>query len=99
MRLWGGRFEQDPDELAHQFTASLPVDQRLAEYDIAGSIAHVRMHPAAPGFDLEAITDSAPRRIADYRMLLHPELKAHAAERGIHLIGYRSLRDLIRGVR
>ena len=43
MRLWGGRFGQDPDELAHQFTASLPFDKRLAEYDIAGSIAHVRM--------------------------------------------------------
>jgi argininosuccinate lyase len=43
MRLWGGRFGQGPDELAHQFTSSLAFDQRLAEYDIAGSIAHVRM--------------------------------------------------------
>jgi argininosuccinate lyase len=43
MRLWGGRFAKDPHELAHQFTSSLPVDQRLAEHDIAGSIAHVRM--------------------------------------------------------
>ncbi len=43
MRLWGGRFGEDPSELAHRFTASLSVDKRLAEYDIAGSIAHVRM--------------------------------------------------------
>jgi argininosuccinate lyase len=43
MRLWGGRFEKKPDELAHEFTASLPFDRRLAEHDIAGSIAHVRM--------------------------------------------------------
>ncbi len=43
MRLWGGRFGEDPAELAHRFTASLSVDKRLAEYDIAGSIAHVRM--------------------------------------------------------
>jgi argininosuccinate lyase len=43
MRLWGGRFAKDPDQLAHQFTSSLPFDQRLAQHDIAGSIAHVRM--------------------------------------------------------
>jgi argininosuccinate lyase len=43
MRLWGGRFSKGPDELAHRFTQSLPFDRRLAEHDIAGSIAHVRM--------------------------------------------------------
>jgi hypothetical protein len=43
MRLWGGRFSKGPDELAHDFTQSLPFDRRLAEHDIAGSIAHVRM--------------------------------------------------------
>jgi len=43
MRLWGGRFEKKPDELAREFTASLPFDRRLAVHDIAGSIAHVRM--------------------------------------------------------
>jgi len=43
MRLWGGRFSKGPDELANEFTRSLPFDQRLAEHDIAGSIAHVRM--------------------------------------------------------
>jgi argininosuccinate lyase len=43
MRLWGGRFAKKPDELAHQFTTSLPFDRRLVEHDIAGSIAHARM--------------------------------------------------------
>jgi argininosuccinate lyase len=43
MRLWGGRFAKDPDELAHEFGSSLRFDRRLAEHDIAGSIAHVRM--------------------------------------------------------
>ncbi len=43
MRLWGGRFAKKPDELAHRFTTSLPFDRRLAEHDIAGSIAHARM--------------------------------------------------------
>ncbi len=43
MRLWGGRFTKKPDELAHEFTSSLSFDRRLAEHDIAGSIAHARM--------------------------------------------------------
>jgi len=43
MRLWGDRFAKDPDKLAHDFTSSLPFDRRLAEQEIAGSIAHVRM--------------------------------------------------------
>jgi len=43
MLLWGGRFARDPDDLAREFTSSLSVDRRLAEHDIAGSIAHVRM--------------------------------------------------------
>jgi argininosuccinate lyase len=43
MRLWGGRFGKDPDQLAHEFTRSLSFDQRLVEHDIAGSIAHARM--------------------------------------------------------
>ncbi|MFB3881330.1 MAG: argininosuccinate lyase [Armatimonadota bacterium] len=43
MRLWGGRFSEKPDELAHQFTSSLSFDRRLVEHDIAGSIAHARM--------------------------------------------------------
>jgi len=29
MRLWGGRFEKKPDELAREFTASLQSDRRL----------------------------------------------------------------------
>jgi argininosuccinate lyase len=43
MRLWGGRFGEGPDDLAGAFTSSLAFDQRLAEHDITGSIAHVRM--------------------------------------------------------
>ncbi len=43
MRLWGGRFSKKPDEMAHEFTTSLPFDRRLVEHDIAGSIAHARM--------------------------------------------------------
>lgn len=38
-RLWGGRFNQSTDALAAKFNNSLPVDWRLAEVDVRGSIA------------------------------------------------------------
>jgi argininosuccinate lyase len=39
MKLWGGRFNEEPDALAFRYNASLSVDWRLAPYDIQGSIA------------------------------------------------------------
>ncbi len=41
MKLWGGRFNQSSHELLEQYTESLSFDQRLWEFDINGSIAHV----------------------------------------------------------
>lgn len=43
MKLWGGRFQQDTNELVLQYTSSIGFDQRLAEFDIQGSLAHARM--------------------------------------------------------
>jgi argininosuccinate lyase len=42
-KAWGGRFEQEPAELAARFSASVDVDKRLAPQDIRGSLAHVQM--------------------------------------------------------
>jgi argininosuccinate lyase len=39
MTLWGGRFSQQPDQLAFDLNASLSVDQRMAIQDVDGSIA------------------------------------------------------------
>ena len=41
--LWGGRFEDSPSDFTQAFGASLPVDQRMWESDIAGSKAHATM--------------------------------------------------------
>ena len=41
--LWGGRFEDAPEQFTQAFGASLPVDQRMWESDIAGSKAHAAM--------------------------------------------------------
>lgn len=43
MKLWGGRFNKPTNELVEQYNASIQFDQRLAPYDILGSIAHVSM--------------------------------------------------------
>ena len=43
MKLWGGRFTKETNQLVHNFNASLSFDQKFYEEDIAGSIAHVTM--------------------------------------------------------
>ena len=44
---WSGRFSEPVDALVQRFTASVMFDKRLAEADIAGSLAHARMLAAA----------------------------------------------------
>jgi len=41
--LWSGRLEEKPEAEAFAFQASIAVDQRLVQEDIAGSRAHVAM--------------------------------------------------------
>jgi argininosuccinate lyase len=40
---WSGRFNEPVSDLVKRFTASVAFDQRLAEFDIEGSLAHARM--------------------------------------------------------
>ncbi|GDX60666.1 argininosuccinate lyase [Nitrosomonadaceae bacterium] len=42
-KIWSGRFSEPVSELVQRYTASVHFDQRLAEYDIQGSIAHAEM--------------------------------------------------------
>ncbi len=44
---WSGRFKEPVSDLVKRFTASVQFDQRLAEFDIDGSLAHARMLQAA----------------------------------------------------
>jgi argininosuccinate lyase len=41
--LWSGRFDEPVTDLVKRYTASVGFDQRLAEFDIEGSLAHARM--------------------------------------------------------
>ncbi len=43
MKLWGGRFTKETNQLVHNFNASISFDQKFFRQDIDGSIAHVTM--------------------------------------------------------
>lgn len=43
MKLWGGRFTKETDELVNNFNASISFDQKFYRHDIIGSIAHAKM--------------------------------------------------------
>ena len=42
-KSWSGRFSEPVAELVKRYTASVDFDQRLARFDIQGSLAHARM--------------------------------------------------------
>ena len=42
-KLWGGRFTEKSDTWLNNFGASIFFDYQLAEEDIEGSLAHVKM--------------------------------------------------------
>ncbi|MCD8371669.1 MAG: argininosuccinate lyase [Clostridiales bacterium] len=60
MKLWGGRFTKEENQLVHNFNESLSFDQKFYHQDIRGSIAHATML-AKQGIlseeDARAITD------------------------------------------
>lgn len=43
MKLWGGRFTKETDNLVYNFNASISFDQKFFRQDIQGSIAHATM--------------------------------------------------------
>jgi argininosuccinate lyase len=69
-RAWSGRFAEPVDRLTQRYTASVDFDQRLAEFDIAGSLAHARMLSRCgilPKPDLEAIERGMELVLAEIR--------------------------------
>jgi len=43
MKLWGGRFTKETDELVNNFNASISFDQKFYKQDVRASIAHATM--------------------------------------------------------
>lgn len=68
--MWGGRFSAKPDAVMEAINASIDIDQRLAEEDIAGSVAHATMLAAQEIIskaDLEAILGGLDTIITEIR--------------------------------
>ena len=53
MQTWSGRFSEPVGDLVKRYTASMEFDQRLAEADIACSLAHARMLAAVGVLDAQ----------------------------------------------
>ncbi len=60
-------------------------------------LTHFVIHPAAETPELRAITRSWRSRVADYEVFRRPEMKAWVRGEGLHVVGYRALRGLLRG--
>lgn len=79
MKLWGGRFTKETNQLVHNFNASISYDQKFYHQDIDGSIAHVTML-AKQGVlsqeDKEAIVhglEGIKKDLEDGTLLITPE--------------------------
>jgi predicted glycoside hydrolase/deacetylase ChbG (UPF0249 family) len=64
---------------------------------LPAGITHFIIHPSKDTPELRAITPDWPSRVADYQAFSSQELRATIKNSGIHVIGYRALRDLMRG--
>ena len=69
---------------------------RRAFAELPPGVTHFLYHPARPGDEIMGIAGDWASRVADYQALLSVELRDYLAASGIHLIGYRRLRDLMR---
>ncbi len=76
----------DQIEIAKQKLLNLPV-----------GITHFLMHPAIDTTELRAITPDWECRVANYNAFMSQEIKDFIKNEGIQVIGYRPIRDLMRG--
>ena len=70
MKLWAGRFQKELDEKTNDFNSSIAFDSRMAEEDIAGSLAHAAMlqkQGIISAADGEAIREGLSGIAADLR--------------------------------
>lgn len=56
----------------------------------------LRIHPAVDTPELRAMAPDWRCRVADYEAFMSPELRDYIGTSGVHVIGYRVLRDVLR---
>ncbi len=92
---WSGRFSEPVSALVKRFTASVGFDQRLADVDIAGSLAHARML-AATGIISGADLADIERGMAQIRdEIARGEFTWSSDLEDVHLNIERRLTDVV----
>ena len=97
--------EQGVPMLDH-LSQELPLDQHENRVEVAKRVfdslppglTHFILHPVCDTPELRAIASAWRGRVADYQAFTSPGLRDYVRDIGIHVIGYRALRDLVRGV-
>jgi argininosuccinate lyase len=84
-KAWGGRFEQEPAELAARFSASVEVDKRLAPQDVRGSLAHVQMLAARGILSAEDAAQISAGLAQIAQQIERGELGWDAAREDVHM--------------
>ena len=92
--LWGGRFANGPAPELAALSVSTHFDFRLADYDLVGSIAHVRaLHRAGLLDDAASATlVSALRRLRE--QVADGTLRPHPGDEDVHTTLERALLDI-----
>jgi len=95
MKLWGGRFKKSTNPLVDEYNASIGFDHLLAEFDIQGSLAHVKMLGKCSILqqdEVELITDGLNQLLQKFKK---NELVFNIADEDIHMNIERMLYQLI----
>ena len=75
---------------------STRLDQAKAVFDqLKPGITHFIIHPSKETPELKAITKDWACRVADYQTFMKSEVRDYLKQIGVHVIGYRDLKNLI----
>ncbi len=80
----------------HEHTDRVAVAKRVFD-DLPAGLSYLLLHPAIDTPELRALTPGDWRaRVADHAAFCAPELRAHVRDTGVHVIGWRVIRDALR---
>ncbi len=95
MKLWSGRFKSNTNQLMDEYNASIGFDHQLAEFDIQGSLAHVKMLGKCailPQQSVDVIVDGLQQILQKFH---EGKLEFTLADEDIHMNIERLLHQLI----
>ena len=68
---------------------------KQALLDLPVGITHFIIHPSIDSLEIKTIAPDWQCRVADYTTFLSDDLRKYIQNSGLHIIGYRTLKDLI----